>query len=337
MDVTYTPASGLIYTFTPPATPVLFVNPGTVDFGYVPFGSSKELSYVLSGAHLTAGPIVVNAPIGFGVFMVSLTSGGPYTSSVNVSYTPPTLGNTTIYVKFTPAADGQVYSNLFISNFGGGATNNVWITGSSYLYGSYCASSATSTADEDIFNVTIGTINNSSTCATLAPGVGSVQNEYSNYFFDVAPANLARSTSPNFSVQVGTCGTVNYSNAVKIFIDFNQNGSFADAGEEVYVSAASTSGAHVETGSITIPVGATLGNTMMRVVNVETTTPSSITPCGTYGYGETEDYKVNITAAPACPPPMSLVAGSITAHTANLSWTKTGTETHWEYTYGVSP
>ena len=47
--------------------------------------------------------------------------------------------------------------------------------------GCYCTSSATSTADEDIFRVKIGTLDNSSTCSSLAPGFGSVQNKYSNY------------------------------------------------------------------------------------------------------------------------------------------------------------
>ena len=281
-----------IYNYDPTA-PNLTVVPNSLPFGYVAFGNnSAQQSYVLSGVNLTAGPIVVTAPTGYGV---SLTNGGPYTNSVNVSYTPPTLGNTNIYVRFTPTAPSTTY-NGNITNIGGSATRNVAVTGNSDIYTLYCASSASYTSDEDIFNVTVGSINNSSTCATLAPGPGSVQNEYSNYFYSVPPANLPVSTLQNFSVQIGTCGG-NYNNAVKIFIDYNQNGSFAEANEQVYVSPASTSGPHTETGSFTIPASATLGSTMMRVVNVETSTPSSITSCGTYGWGETEDYQVTISAA----------------------------------------
>ena len=198
----------------------------------------------------------------------------------------------------------------------------------------YCPSGATSIADEEILNVTLGSINNSSTCTTLAPGAGSALNKYSNYVGFVTPADLARTTSPMFSVQIGTCGG-NYGNAVKIFIDFNQDGTFG-AGEQVYVSAASTSGPHFETGTITIPVGATLGNTLMRVVNVETS-PSFISACGGYSWGETEDYLVNITEAPACAPPAALLATLITYNSADLSWTPNGTETAWEFVYGLSP
>lgn len=164
----------------------------------------------------------------------------------------------------------------------------------------YCTSSATNTADEDILNVSLGTLNNTSTCATTG-GPGSVLNRYSDYT-TVAPApNLAQTAVYPVSIQVGTCGGT-FTNSTRIFIDFNHNGLFTDAGETVYTSAAGTAGAHTETGNITIPVGALTGNTRMRVITVETGTPTSITPCGTYGWGETEDYFVNIVPLPPNPP-----------------------------------
>ncbi|MBK7031183.1 MAG: fibronectin type III domain-containing protein [Bacteroidales bacterium] len=69
---------------------------------------------------------------------------------------------------------------------------------------------------------------------------------------------------------------------------------------------------------------------------METTTPSSIVPCGTYGYGETEDYLVNITEAPACLPPSSLLA-TLSAFQATVSWTETGTATSWDVEWGPTP
>lgn len=176
-----------------------------------------------------------------------------------------------------------------------------------HLQAQYCASNATSSADEDILNVSIGTLNNSSTCSSVAGGAGSVQNRYSNYAYVGSPViipNLDRGCSLSFSVQVGTCGG-NYNNAVAIFIDWNADLDFTDPGEQVYVSAASTTGPHTETGTIGIPVTAVLGNTTMRVVNVETGTPSGIVPCGTYTWGETEDYFVNITNAGGVAPYVS--------------------------------
>jgi len=188
----------------------------------------------------------------------------------------------------------------------------------SYLSFSQCTSNATSTADEDILNVTFGTLNNNSTCGTTG-GAGSILNEYSNYTGLAAP-NVAQCASVAFSVQIGTCGG-NYSNAVAIFIDWNADLDWADAGEVVYTSASSTSGPHTESGFIAIPGGASLGNKRMRVVNVETGTPSSITACGTYSWGETEDYLINVTAGGALAytscTTTQLVAGSVTRCAVN--------------------
>jgi hypothetical protein len=170
--------------------------------------------------------------------------------------------------------------------------------GSITLQAQYCASSASSTFDEEIFNVTLGTMSQSSTCATTG-GPGSIQNRYSNYTTITTAPNLMQGQSYALSVQIGTCNG-NYSNAVRVFIDYNQNNVFTDPGETVYTSSTYTNGPHTETGSVTIPLTATTGTTRMRVVNVETTSPTSISSCGTYTWGETEDYNVIIAAATPC-------------------------------------
>lgn len=191
------------------------------------------------------------------------------------------------------------------------------------LQAQYCASNATSSADEDILNVSIGTLNNASTCSSVAGGAGSVQNQYSNYAYAGFPGaipNLDRGCALTFSVEIGTCGG-NYNNALAIYIDWNADLDFTDAGEQVYVSTSSTNGPHTETGTISIPVTAALGNTTMRVVNVETGTPSSIVPCGTFSWGETEDYFVNITNAGGVAPYVSSnvlqIVGSSVSQCAN--------------------
>jgi hypothetical protein len=162
----------------------------------------------------------------------------------------------------------------------------------------YGPSNATSTADEEILNVTVGSLNNSSTCTTLGPGPGSMMNMYSNYAgFLPAPTFLHNQVVP-FSFQIGTCGG-NFGNSVKAYIDYNQNGLFTDPGEQVYASAASTTGPHFETGNITIPATASVGITRMRVISVETT-PANIFPTGSYTWGETEDYCIDIQAPVTC-------------------------------------
>jgi subtilisin-like proprotein convertase family protein len=199
----------------------------------------------------------------------------------------------------------------------------------------YCASNATSTADEDIFRVALSTLNNSSTCTSVAPGPGSLINRYSNYASGVgAPAipNVTAGGTYPLTVQIGTCGG-NFTNSVAAWIDFNQDGVLA-ATERVYISAAGTAGPHTETGNIFIPGNALTGNTRLRVVNVETGTPTTITACGTYTWGETEDYTINIQP---CVPigitaqPVSTTIGCGESTSYSITTTGTFPTYQWEY------
>ena len=212
------------------------------------------------------------------------------------------------------------------------ATSTPVLVNTSSFLNCYCASQAISLADEEIFNVTLNTLNNSSTCTTTG-GPGSIQSQYSNYS-TLTPTLLSPGVVYPLSIEIGSCGG-NYSNGTKVWIDFNQNGLFTDPGEEVYASAAIFNGPHIETGNITIPTGIPTGNTMMRVVNVETWAVGNINPCGTYTWGETEDYLVNITAPPTCPQPTNFSLIQANNTTAQVEWVAGGSETQWQIEYGL--
>ena len=207
----------------------------------------------------------------------------------------------------------------------------VGVTTNSFL-ACYCTSAATSTFDEEILNVTLNTLNNSSTCGVAAPGPGSTASMYSNYT-TLTPTILSPGVVYPLSVEIGTCNG-SYTNCTKVWIDFNQNGLFTDAGENVYTSPASSVGPHFEIGNITIPSGAISGNTLMRVVNVETWDPVNINPCGTYSWGETEDYLVNISAPPTCPQPTNFSLIQANNTTAQVEWIAGGAETQLQIEYG---
>jgi hypothetical protein len=196
----------------------------------------------------------------------------------------------------------------------------------------YCPSNATTTFNEEILNVKLGTLNNSSTCSSVG-GPGSIQSQYSNYTTTVAPPNIAATASYLLNISVGTCGTNNL-NMTKVFIDYNQNGLFTDPGETVYASTTPATGANIINSTIIIPSNALIGQTRMRVVTVQSTSASNVNSCGTYSWGETEDYLVNITPAPTCPQPSSLSVNDATNNTALLQWTNGGSETQWEIEYG---
>ena len=141
----------------------------------------------------------------------------------------------------------------------------------------YCTAAATNTNDERIGNVKFGTINNSST------GAAGYEN------FTAISTNVTRGTAYAISI-TPTWTASKYNEAYSVYIDYNGNGVFTDSGEKVWTKTGSTT--TPVTGSITIPGTATLGATRMRVMMKYSTAPTS--PCGTYTYGQVEDYTVNI-------------------------------------------
>ncbi|MCP4052911.1 MAG: T9SS type A sorting domain-containing protein [Mesoflavibacter sp.] len=148
----------------------------------------------------------------------------------------------------------------------------------------YCDSNGQSTSDEYIGNVTLNTINNDS-------GIGITDTGYSDYTY--MTTDLDKNLTHNISVSKIWTGTM-WNEAVTVWIDFNKDGDFEDAGETVFNSTASQT--TPVTGNFSIPGNSTLGSTRMRVSMRYNTTPNS---CGSFDYGEVEDYTVNITDIPS--------------------------------------
>lgn len=163
----------------------------------------------------------------------------------------------------------------------------------------YCASSATNVDYNEIVSVTVGTMTNVSNCLSTG-GPGSALNMYSDYRAIRPPTLLGRGTTVPFTVTTGNCNNnSSTTNGLAIFIDFNRDGDFLDAGEKVYASPTNISAPGTFTGTFTVPAGASEGLSGMRIVNVYNTTGTSISSCGSYTYGETEDYLVSIEDIPS--------------------------------------
>lgn len=75
------------------------------------------------------------------------------------------------------------------------------------------------------------------------------------------------------------------------WIDFNRDGDWNDAGEQIFTNTALTAGARVL--SFTVPAGASIGDTYARF---RLSTQTGLLPTGTAPDGEVEDYKVTIVA-----------------------------------------
>jgi hypothetical protein len=158
------------------------------------------------------------------------------------------------------------------------------------------------TADEDFGSVVITSgattiLSNTTTGGSLVGTIGTATGtpgSFSN-FTAFGPYAMTAGSTYGFALTGITQGG-NFSNSMAIFIDYNRNGSFADAGEMAYAPVATTVGPHAESGSFTIPLTALNGLTRMRVVILETliTSSASISP-----WGEYEDYMLNISSTNA--------------------------------------
>jgi hypothetical protein len=164
----------------------------------------------------------------------------------------------------------------------------------------YPAIYSSSTFDEEISNVTVGSMNNSSTCSVAATGPGSILNRYANYAGVVTGPSAMQTDVVNFSLTQTTCGG-NYGSFFQIYLDWNQDGDWLDVGEQVYSQGATVTGNQTVTGSFTVPAGATVGVTRMRVVHIETFSASTTNYAHTaYSYGETEDYCFTVNQLVTC-------------------------------------
>jgi hypothetical protein len=164
---------------------------------------------------------------------------------------------------------------------------------------SYCIPNTGSVWDDEIFNVTFGSLNNNSSC-TSTGGTGSVLKVYSNYTGVVTAPVVVQGFAYPLSVTVGQCDGYAYGGYVAVWIDYNQNGVFTDPGEQVFMSGYNTwqvAGTTINGGNITIPNTATPGTTRMRVTAMEGSQPTS---CTSPYYGEVEDYNIQIITPTPC-------------------------------------
>lgn len=177
----------------------------------------------------------------------------------------------------------------------------------------YCSSKGNNYSREWISRVQFGSFINQSGAAG-----------YSDY------TNLTAGMTPGTNVTVtltpGFAGTT-YKEFWRVWIDYNKDGDFTDAGETVFAPASSKT---TITGNITVPGGLS-GTTRMRVSMKYNATP---TACETFSYGEVEDYTVSFGTPQ--PPVADFSANPTTAITGqNIQFTdlSTNTPASWVWTF----
>jgi hypothetical protein len=253
-------------------------NSGGIGIGLA--GSEIGVNYEL---YLNGNPTFnilagTGTPLDFGLQIIA----GTYTvMATNATTGCQSLmtGSTVVSIFINPIATAMSNSPVcegdMIELFGGGAGCE--------LAANTCNASSTSWFQEHITNVTLNGAVNSS--------VGST---YSDFTGNLLSTLFIGNT---YSLSVTNFVDGSFDQYVSVFIDWNRDGDFSDAGEAMPIG--NYVGTHTFNYSLSVPVGAEVGYTMMRVINQWGSAPLA---CGTFTYGEVEDYKIEVKSSvgPTC-------------------------------------
>lgn len=162
----------------------------------------------------------------------------------------------------------------------------------------YCSSQANSATNERIGKVVFGSISNTSVGTSGYENFTAIStsvNSGSTYLITITPVWKSKKNREGYAV----------------FIDYNADGDFSDAGEKVWTKAVSTTSP--VSGTFTIPANATLGTTRMRIAMKNGAIPTS---CEVFAFGQVEDYSVVILQTPL----VFSTISTITALESNLDF-----------------
>ena len=206
-----------------------------------------------------------------------------YKTSAATTYTTTTSTTTSVAITGLTAGTTYVFNVQAVCSGTAGAFSSQGSFTTSSGTSTYCASKGTSQADEWIDRVSLSNLTRTST----------------------SDAGYIYSTTTTANVTAGTAYALGYSAGFRsgytateywrIYIDYNKNGVFTDAGETV-VSRSSASASNLSS-TITIPTTAKNGVTRMRVSMKWNSAQTS--SCETFSYGEVEDYNINISGGVA--------------------------------------
>ncbi len=216
-------------------------------------------------------------------------AGSGSTGIVDGSFTVPTSAqNTTtrlrVAMKYVGTNDEAAPQPCGQFDYGEVEDFSVIISGNSDDPGPYCSSNGNNTSSEWIANVTIAGFTHNS----------GDDSGYGNHT-DQGTITMEQGSNNSMTLTPGYSGD-SYDEYWRIWIDFNGDNDFSDAGELVYDPG--NGFPDVQSDVLEISSNANTGLTRMRVAMKGLSANDSTGPdvCGTYDYGETEDYLVNITA-----------------------------------------
>lgn len=232
-------------------------------------------------------------------YILQVTTDAGYTA--NIAGSPFTIADPTVTKVITGLAANTTYYYRILA---GNGCNSAYVTGSTYT--GYCVSTGTNNAYYiNNFSTTGGSTNITNN------GSGYSATGYGN--FTASAVSQQPYGTVNFSAAyIGGIGTFGFN----IWVDWNNDLDFEDAGEKVYASGSYNAN---NTGSFSVPSFASVGNHRMRIrADYNSVNPSE---CGAIIRGETEDYTFTVVALACSGNPSALNISNISYNTATLGWT----------------
>ena len=219
-----------------------------------------------------------------------------------------TDGNTTFTVN---ALEGSTTYYFYIFAFNNSDCSGGPLYSNSSLNGNtttdppaLCIPSPTSVDGNGITNVTFSTVNNTT---------GAEAGNYGDYFAQVGTAQQGASVFVNITYQTG------FTYDTTIWVDWNDDLDFDDAGETVYMGASSGANPTTLNATFTVPSGATIGTHRMRIGGRDFGPLTD--PCYSGSFGCFEDYGLNITPLTCTDDPSGLIITVTSLTTATMDWT----------------
>ncbi|MES2520073.1 MAG: GEVED domain-containing protein [Bacteroidota bacterium] len=250
------------------------------NFGY---GSASAILTLVGKSTITVGDSTL--------LRITFSGAKPYsfTLSTGIAVTNITTNSYDFYVKPISAT---AYTIVSATGFCGNATvsGSVSVGVIPYCvptYTSACSPTATSS------KIAINRVQiQKNAGATLLDNNNSNCSSFNFSDFTNLPAPTLKGDSIYSVTATAYYGTSYYPQYYSVWIDYNHNNSFADAGELVWQSPTATLSS---TGIFTIPQSAQNGATRMRIRSQSGSSPTDA--CINYYYGEAEDYSISIQQA----------------------------------------
>ena len=253
---------------------------------------------VVSGPTVTLSPASATVMMGFTETLTATTinvTGTPtitYSSS-NTRVATVSGNGTTATVTGVSTGTATVSATMTYEGRDYTATCDVTVVEPSYCTPSYSYTGTNYGMYIDGFSTEDGETNINSTSTSL--GTGGYSDYYNTY-----SASAEAGQTIGFTVTPG--GTVNPMK-YGMWIDWNQDYDFDDAGENVAIQSSAIQ--TVWTGLISIPASTLPGNYRIRVEGMWSG-DVDLSPCIEGDYGEAEDYQLIVLAASSCPKPSNL-------------------------------